>query len=193
MVELVVNGDDFVKIKVGVSNRHIHLCKSDVDILFGEGYEFTKRNDLSQTGEYACSEVVKVSTDKYEFPYVRVLGPIRNYTQVEVSMSDALKLGINPPIRDSGDLENSESVWLEGPNGKIFKKNCCIRANRHIHCNKLDNIGHNNGDIVKVLSNGKIMDNVHIKENDSYVLELHIDKDDAMEYGVNTGDYIELE
>lgn len=182
-----------MKIRVGVSNRHIHLCKSDVDILFGEGYEFTKRNDLSQTGEYACEEVVKVSTDKYEFPYVRVLGPIRNYTQVEVSMSDALKLGINPPIRDSGDLENSESVWLEGPNGKIFKKNCCIRANRHIHCNKLDNIGHNNGDIVKVLSNGKIMDNVHIKENDSYVLELHIDKDDAMEYGLNTGDYIELE
>lgn len=193
MVELVVNGDDFVKIRVGVSNRHIHLCKSDVDILFGDNYEFTKRNDLSQTGEYACEEVVKVSTDKYEFPYVRVLGPIRNYTQVEVSMSDALKLGINPPIRDSGDLENSESVWLEGPNGKIFKKNCCIRANRHIHCNKLDNIGHTNGDIVRVLSNGKIMDNVHIKENDSYVLELHIDKDDAMEYGLNTGDYIELE
>ena len=182
-----------MKIRVGVSNRHIHLCKSDADILFGENYEFNKRNDLSQTGEYACEEVVKVSTDKYVFPYVRVLGPIRNYTQVEISMSDAIKLGINPPIRDSGDLENSESVWLEGPNGKIFKKNCCIRANRHIHCNKLDNIGHTNGDIVKVLSNGKIMDDVHIKENDSYVLELHIDKDDALKYGLDTGDYIDLE
>ena len=182
-----------MKIRVGVSNRHIHLCKGDAEILFGPGYEFTKRNDLSQIGEYACEEVVKVSTDNYEFPYVRVLGPIRNYTQVEVSMSDAIKLGINPPIRDSGDLENSESVWLEGPNGKIFKKNCCIRANRHIHCNKLDNIGHTNGDIVKVLSNDKIIDDVHIKENDSYVLELHIDKDDALKYGLNTGDYIELE
>ena len=102
-------------------------------------------------------------------------------------------LGINPPVRDSGDLENSESVYLEGPNGKIFKKNCCIRANRHIHCNKLDNIGHTNNDIVKVLANGMIMDDVHIKEKDSYVLELHIDKDEAMEYGLNTGDYIELE
>lgn len=182
-----------MKIRVGVSNRHIHLCKSDADILFGNNYEFKKRNDLTQTGEYACEEVVKVSTDKYEFPYVRVLGPLRDYTQVEVSLSDSKLLGINPPVRDSGDLENSESVLLEGPNGKIFKKNCCIRASRHIHCNKLDNIGHTNGDIVKVMANGKIIDGVHIKEKDSYVLELHIDKDEALEYGLNTGDYIDLE
>ena len=182
-----------MKIRVGVSNRHIHLCKNDADILFGENYEFKKRNDLSQTGEFACEEVVKVSTDNYEFPYVRVLGPLRNYTQVEVSLSDSKLLGIDPPVRDSGDLVNSESVWLEGPNGKVFRENCCIRAARHIHCNKLDNIGHTNNDIVSVLANGKVMDNVHIKESDSYVLELHIDKDEAMEYGLNTGDYIDLE
>ena len=111
-----------MKIKVGVSNRHIHLCKEDADILFGEDYCFEKRNDLTQTGEFACCEVVKVSTDKYEFPYVRVLGPLRNYTQVEVSSEDSELLGINPPVRDSGDLENSESVWLEGPKGKIYKE-----------------------------------------------------------------------
>ena len=109
-------------------------------------------------------------------------------------MDDSKLLGINPPVRDSGDLIDSESVWLEGPNGKIFKKNCCIRANRHIHCNKLDNIGHTNGDIVKVItSNGMIMDDVHIKENDNYELEMHIDKNDALEFGLNTGDYIDLE
>ena len=182
-----------MKIRVGVSNRHIHLCKSDADILFGKDYEFTKRNDLTQTGEYACEEVVKVSTNKYEFPYVRVLGPLRNYTQVEVSLDDSKLLGINPPVRDSGDLEDSEGVWLEGPNGKIFKRNCCIRANRHIHCNKLDNIGHTSSDIVSVLCNGVMMDDVHIKENDSYVLELHIDKTDANTFGLSTGDYIDLE
>ena len=182
-----------MRIKVGVSNRHIHLCKEDVSLLFGEGYEFVKRNDLTQTGEYACEEVVKVSTDKHEFPYVRVLGPIRDYTQVEVSRTDSNLLGINPPVRDSGDLENSESVWIEGPNGKIFKKNCCIIANRHIHCNKFDNIGYTNTDIVKVMANNRLMDDVHIKEKDSYVLELHIDKDDALEFGLNTGDYIDLE
>ena len=140
-----------MKIKVGVSNRHIHLCKEDADILFGENYVFEKRNDLTQTGEFACCEVVKVSTDKYEFPYVRVLGPLRNYTQVEVSSEDSELLGINPPMRDSGDLENSESVWLEGPNGKIYKENCCIRANRHIHCSKLDNIGYKNGSLLRLL------------------------------------------
>ena len=182
-----------MKIRVGVSNRHIHLCREDADILFGKDYRFKKRNDLTQTGEYACEEVIKVSTSQYEFPYVRVLAPLRDYTQVEVSLDDGKLLGINPPVRDSGDLDDSESVWLEGPNGKIFKKNCCIRANRHIHCNKLDNIGHTSNDIVRVLANGKIMDDIHIKENDSYVLELHIDKNDAMEYGLSTGDYIDLE
>ena len=182
-----------MKIKVGVSNRHIHLTREDADVLFGTNYNFTKRNDLTQPGEYACEEVVKVSTKNHEFPHVRVLGPLRKYTQVEVSLSDSKLLGIDPPVRDSGDLENSESVWLEGPDGKIYKENCCIRANRHIHCNKLDNIGHTNNDIVSVLANDKMMDNVHIKEGDSYVLELHIDKDEAMEYGLNTGDYIDLE
>jgi len=182
-----------MKIRVGVSNRHIHLCKEDADILFGENYEFVKRNELTQTGEYACEEVVKVSTDNYEFPYVRVLGPLRNYTQVEVSLDDSKLLGIEPPVRDSGDLENSESVWLEGPNGKIYKENCCIRANRHIHCSKLDNVGYMNEEIVKVRINDVVMDDVHIKEKDGYVLELHIDKNDAKEFGLNTGDYIDLD
>ena len=182
-----------MKIKVGVSNRHIHLCKEDADILFGENYHFEKRNDLTQPGEYACNEVVKVSTDKYEFPYVRVLGPLRSYTQVEVSKEDSELLGINPPMRDSGDLENSESVWLEGPNGKIYKKNCCIIANRHIHCTKLDNIGYKNEDIVTVKVNGVEIKDVHIKEKDSYVLELHIDKNDAKEFGLETGDTVELD
>ena len=182
-----------MKVIVGVSNRHIHLCKEDADILFGKDYTFTKKKDLLQPGEYACEEVVKVSTDKHEFPYVRVLGPLRSYTQVEVSKSDADLLGINPPIRDSGDLEGSESVYLEGPNGKIFKKNCCIRANRHIHCNSNDNIGHNNSDIINVYGNDILIDDVHIKMSDKYVLEFHIDKDDALEFGLNTGDYIDLE
>lgn len=182
-----------MRINIGISNRHIHLTRSDADILFGKDYEFKKRNDLSQTGEYACEEVVKVRTDKDEFPYVRVLGPIRNYTQVEVSRDDALKLGINPPIRNSGDLENSESVWIEGPCGIIYKKNCCIRATRHIHCNKLDNIGHDNNDIVSVDYKGTIIPDVHIKMSDNYKLELHIDKSDASDYGIESGDYIDLD
>ena len=134
-----------------------HRGQDACGIVVNDGGVFTKKKDLIQPGEFACEEVVKVSTEKYEFPYVRVLGPIRDYTQVEVSLEDAKLLGIDPPVRDSGDLDNSESVYLEGPNGKIFKKNCCIRANKHIHCNKLENIGHNNSDIVSVSFNGKII------------------------------------
>lgn len=182
-----------MKIKVGVSNRHIHLNQEDADKLFGKNYQFTKRNDLTQPGEYACEEVVKISTDKYVFPYVRVLGPLREYTQVEVSSDDALLLGINPPKRDSGDLKDSESLYLEGPNGKFLKKECCIIATRHIHCNKNDNIGYTKNDIVKVSYKDKIIDNIHIKEKDEYVLELHIDKSDAKIFGIENGDYINLE
>ena len=92
-----------MKIKVGVSNRHVHLCKEDADILFGKDYQFEKRNDLSQEGEYACMETVIVSTDQYEFPHVRVMGPLRNYTQVEVSEDDA---GDRRPLDFRYDAEN---------------------------------------------------------------------------------------
>lgn len=182
-----------MKIRVGVSNRHIHLCKHDADMLFGSDYVFQKRNDLSQEGEYACMETVRVWTNKGEFSHVRVIGPLREYTQVEVSEDDARVLGINPPMRNSGMLQDSESVWVGGPNGEKFIKNCCIKANRHIHCNTLDNIGHNNRDIVKVKFNDIIIDNVHIKMGDKYKLEMHIDKSDAEKYGIENGDYIELE
>ena len=182
-----------MKIKVGVSNRHIHLCKEDADSLFGKDYEFTKRNDLGQIGEYACNEIVAISTDNYVFDHVRVMGPLRDYTQVEVSLDDANLLGINPPIRDSGDLANSEAVFIEGPMGKIYKENCCIRATRHIHANKKELPNHNNRDIVKVFFNGKTIDNVHIKMKDSYVLEMHVDRTDAFKYGLSNGDYIDLE
>ena len=149
-----------MKISIGVSNRHVHLTREHLNVLFGEGYELEKKNDLTQPGQYASTALVTIKTEKSQISNVRVLGPIRDYTQVEVSKDDALLLGINPPVRDSGDLENSESVYLEGPCGKIFKKNCCIRANRHIHCNKLENIGHNNNDIVSVSFNNKTIDDV---------------------------------
>ena len=134
-----------------------------------------------------------VSTDNYVFDHVRVMGPLRDYTQVEVSSDDAKLLGINPPIRDSGDLDNSEAVWLTGPVGKIYKENCCIMATRHIHCNKLDMPGHNNRDIVSVKFNDMVIDDVHIKMNDKYSLEMHVDRSDATKFGLNNGDYVDLD
>ena len=182
-----------MKVKVGISNRHIHLCKEDADILFGKDFEFTKRNDLQQIGEYACNETVIISTSNYEFPHVRVMGPLRTYTQVEVSIDDAKLLGINPPMRDSGKLDNSEAVWIIGPAGKIYKENCCILATRHIHMNSFSNNGYNNGDIVTVKFNDQIIDNVHIKTGDNYTLEMHLDKSDSARFNINNGDYVDLE
>ena len=96
-----------MKVKIGISNRHIHLSQTDANILFKENYQFKKRNDLSQKGEFATEDTVIVKTDNYTFDHVRVVGPIRDYTQVEISESDAKLLGINPRVRESGDLDNS--------------------------------------------------------------------------------------
>ena len=171
-----------MKVKIGISNRHIHLSQTDANILFKENYQFKKRNDLSQKGEFATEDTVIIKTDNYTFDHVRVVGPIRDYTQVEISESDAKLLGINPPVRDSGDLDNSEDVLIIGPSGSIFKKSCCIIPNRHIHCNKLDNFGYTNGDVISGSINGKIMNDIHVKEKDSYVLALHITKDETTQY-----------
>ena len=96
-----------MKISVGVSNRHIHLKKEDLEVLFGVGYELSFYKELNQPGQFASLEKVTIKTEKDEISNVRILGPVRNYTQVEISKTDAFKLGINPPVRTSGDLKNS--------------------------------------------------------------------------------------
>lgn len=179
-------------ILVGVSNRHIHLTKEDLDILFGQNYELTVKDYLVQPGQYSCLETVSLEANGYRKDYVRIIGPVRNYTQVELLDSDKELFKLNPPVRDSGDLDNSESIKIIGPAGSIYKDNCCIIANRHIHCNKLDNIGYNNGDIVKVKYGSVVLDNVHIKMNDNYKLEFHINKDDAACYDMKSKDIVIL-
>ncbi len=182
-----------MRVKIGISNRHVHLNRNDADILFGKDFEFTKRNDLSQHGEYATNETVEIKTGNYSFPHVRVVGPIRNYTQVEISPSDAKLLNLNPPVRDSGDLENASNILIKGPLGEVYSISSCIIPNRHIHKNKDSNFGYNNGDVICGKINGQIMDNIHIKEKDTYELELHITRDDADKYHVQNGDYIDIE
>ena len=110
---------DTMKISIGVSNRHVHLTKEHLSILFGANYELEKKNDLTQPGQYASTAVVTIKTSKSEIDNVRVLGPIRNYTQVEISKTDAYKLGLNPPVRNSGDLGGSAHITIVGPNGSI--------------------------------------------------------------------------
>ena len=183
-----------IKIPVGISNRHVHLTKEDVDILFGKNYQLTKRRNLSQKGQFACEEVVSLKNGNNIIEHVRVLGPIRKYTQVEVSKTDANYLELDPPIRNSGDLENSETITIIGPKGQIKKQNSCIIATRHIHINSSDYPDFDDNDIVKLkVRDNVIMDNVYIKKDPTYVLELHIDKDDAKKYELENGDVVILE
>ena len=127
-----------MKIRVGVSNRHVHLTKEDLEILFGKDYELTVRNYIDQPGQFAANETVTLKTDKNIKENVRIVGPTRKYTQVEILDIDKEYFGLNPPVRNSGDLENSENIWIIGPKGKIYKKSVCIIANRHIHINTRD-------------------------------------------------------
>lgn len=187
-----------MEIKVGVSNRHIHLNKKNLEILFGENYELNILKNLTQPNQYAATETVTIKTKKNSIHNVRVLGPIRNYTQVEISKTDAYTLGINPPIRDSGDLKNSSPITIIGPKGEIFLNEGCILANRHIHATTEDVIKYNL-DLTKkykirVLGEkGGILENVSIKVDDSYIFELHIDTDDANAHLIKNGDILSLE
>lgn len=177
-----------MKIKVGVSNRHVHLTKEDKEILFGKDYELTVRNYIDQPGQFAANETVTLKTDKNIKENVRIVGPTRGYTQVEILDIDKEYFGLNPPVRNSGDLENSENIWIIGPKGKIYKKSVCIIANRHIHINTRDKKDFNEDQIVSVKINDKIINNVHIKISDNFALALHINKDDAQNNNIESGD-----
>ena len=182
-----------MNVNIGVSNRHVHLTKDDFFVLFGN-YNMEKIKDLVQIGEFASSSKVTIKTEKSEIDNVRVLGPFRNYTQVEISKTDAYKLGLNPPVRDSGDLKKSESITIIGPKGSKFIQNCCIIANNHIHSNNDELKEFSNNDIVSVkTSDGQIIKDVHIKKDDSFVLEMHIDTYNSKLYNLVTNDIVVLE
>lgn len=186
-----------MEVKVGVSNRHVHLCERDLKILFGENYELEVKKMLVQPGEFASNSVVTIKTEKSEISNVRVLGPVRSYTQVEVSKTDAFKLGINPPVRDSGDLAGSEGVTLIGPNGSIDLKEGCIIATRHIHItpDQMVQFGVEGMKSVNVKlpgEKGGILYNVQFKVSPNYAFEMHIDTDDANAHLISSGDVVEI-
>lgn len=182
-----------IDVKIGVSNRHVHLKESDFKILFGEDAYLEKNNDLTQPGEFSSTSKLTLKTVKDEIPNVRVLGPFRNYTQVEISKTDAFKLGLNPPIRESGDIEDSAGLTLIGPNGSIDLNEGCIIATRHIHLTNED-IKKYNLDGIKYVDvlvdglKGGILKNVSLKVSDDYLFEMHIDTDDANAHLIKQGD-----
>ena len=186
-----------MKVSIGVSNRHVHLSEENFKILFGEKYELIKKADLKQPGQFAANETVTIKTAKSEIHNVRILGPIRNYTQVEISKTDAYKLGINPPVRDSGDLKGSSPITIIGPNGSVDIKEGCIIATRHIHIlpSQMKSYGLEGREMVNVKLDGEkggIITNVYLKVSEEAFFELHLDTDDANAHLIKNGDIGEI-
>ena len=186
-----------MKLPIALSNRHLHLSQEHIEILFGRGYELTPSKDLSQPGQYACEEKVDIVGPKGTLKGVRVLGPARKQTQVEVSLADARALGVKAPVRDSGDIDNSPGAKLVGPAGEVELEKGIIVASRHIHMNMEDaeKFGVKDMDIVDVETGGEravVFKNVLVRANPSYALEMHVDLEEGNAAGVANGDLVEL-
>ena len=177
-------------IKVGVSNHHVHLTKEALEVLFGKNYNLTNKRDLVQIGQFACEETVIIEKNGKTLEHIRIIGPCRNYTQVELLERDNEYFGINAPIRTSGDLKGSETVDIIGPNGRYHAVESTIVADRHIHMSAEDLVTFNvnKGDTVTVeYENGVVLGDVHIKSDETCKLELHMNKDEAEKLGIETG------
>ncbi len=196
-VKNVIAEIDDDNIKVGVSQRHVHLSKKDLEALFGEGYELTVKKYLMGR-EFASDEVVTlVGPSLKAIENVRVLGPVREKTQVEISRTDTFVLKVSPPVRPSGKIEGSEKLVLVGPKGSVYLKEGVIIANRHIHLTPEYAMAHSikDNDYVDVEVEGvkptKFYD-VQVRVRDDFNVEMHIDTDDANSAGLKNGAKVKI-
>ena len=184
-------------VPIGVSARHVHLTQEYVEALFGPGYHLTKKKDL-MGGQFASNEMVTIVGLKLRaIENVRILGPTRKASQVEVSATDAVRLGMKVPVRESGDIKGSAPIALIGPKGALYLKEGCIVAMRHIHMSPKDaaDAGVKDGDIVSVKADnerGTIFNKVKIRVDDSFTLEMHIDTDEANAAQIATGNTVTI-
>ncbi len=196
-VEINKEINDNFTLPVGVSARHIHLTQEHVEALFGKGYQLTKKAEL-MGGQYACNETATIVGLKLRaIENVRILGPARKQSQVEISLTDSFKLGVKAPLRESGDIEGSAPLAIVGPKGAIYLEEGCIIAKRHIHMSPKDAVdaGVKNQDIVSVVADnerGTVFSNVTIRVDETYTLEMHIDTDEGNAANISTGDTVRL-
>lgn len=186
------------KVPVGISARHIHLSQEHLEFLFGEGYELTNYKDLSQPGQYAADERVDIMSEAGKtIKNVRILGPVRKSTQLEISRSDAIRGRFTAPVRSSGSIKESGGATIIGPKGEVKISEGVIVADRHIHFSTKQGkeFGVNDKDVVSVKINGKkggTMENVLCRVHEDFSLDFHIDIDDANAFGLNQGDLVEI-
>jgi acetate kinase len=177
---------------VEVSAHHIHLTQEHVEALFGQGHQLTKHADLSQPGQYACKEQLAIVGPKGRIERVRVLGPARKYTQIEIAMTEQFKLGIHPPIRESGDIADTPGCTLESPEGSVNVDRGVICALRHVHMTPADALRYGVRDksfvCVRIAGDRELVfGDVLVRVDPSYALAMHIDTDEANAANVKTG------
>jgi len=197
VIRQLQNSQDNRKIPVGVSNRHVHLSREDVEKLFGVKANLTNFKDLSQPGQFVCEERVTLVGSKGVIEKVRVLGPVRNQTQVEISAGDGIKLGVQAPLRDSGDLASSASITLVGPVGSVTLGEGTIVVARHIHMHTKDarEWGLKNKQRVSVQVSGPrglVFSEVLVRVSNDCKLEMHIDIDEANAAFLGNDSYVEI-
>ena len=184
-------------VPIGVSARHIHLTQEHVEILFGKGYQLTKKKEL-RGGQYASNEQVTIVGLKLRaIENVRILGPVRKKSQVEISATDAIRLGVKAPIRESGNVKGSAPIAVVGPKGVIYLEEGCIIAKRHIHMAPKDAMaaGVADGQTVSVKADnerGTVFNHVQIRVDESFTLEMHIDTDEANAAKIATGQTVTI-
>ena len=179
-------------IKVALSNHHVHLNEESLKALFGENYELTVKRPLVQKGQFAAEETVSLIKNNKVLEHIRVVGPLRSYTQVELLDKDNLYFGINAPVRKSGDLKGSETIDIVGPRGVYHAVESTIVADTHIHmsADDLKEYNRQNDETVTVMVNGKEIKDVHIKSDETCVLEMHMNKDIAESLGIENGNEV---
>lgn len=186
------------KVPVGISGRHLHVTQEHLEILFGKGYQLTVMKALTQPGQYACEEKVDVvSPDGKLLAGVRILGPVRPASQVEISKSDAIRFKFVAPVRSSGDVKGSGAATLIGPKGQVSISEGVIIADRHIHFSpeEAKEFGVVDRQIVSLRVGGikaGILDNVLCRVHPQFRLDCHLDTDDGSAFMLNTGDFVEL-
>lgn len=188
---------EIFKVPVGISNRHVHLSDDHIEALFGAGYTLTKLKELSQPGQFACAETVTLIGPKGSISGVRVLGPARKFSQVELTETDTFKLGVRPPVRDSGKLEGTPGIGVEGPNGRIYLAQGVIVAARHIHMTPDDALKYSVKDGEYVCVNipgprGGVLEQVLVRVNSDYALDLHVDTDEGNAFRLANGQQLDV-
>jgi putative phosphotransacetylase len=184
-------------VPAAASSRHVHLSGEALEILFGSGYRLKVLRPLTQPGQFACEETVTLAGPRGRIQGVRILGPVRSETQVEISLTDTYRLGIEPVVRMSGDIGGSPGCTLVGPAGEVVLGQGVIVAARHLHISdeEAEAFGLKNGDTVAARKKGDretVFGNILVRAGDAHSLELHLDTDEANTARIQNGDLLEL-